>query len=235
MRRRLRLTVIATGALGAVAVSALALVASGPAAPNERLTHRGTVVHVVDGDTVDVRLRSGARERVRLLGIDTAEHGACWFAQSSSRTRKLALGKRVVVRGDPTQDSRDRYGRLLASVWLPGGSDLGYKLVAGGFAKVYVYDGAFRRLSAYRIAERGARRASRGLWGRCASAVAPPTPAQPLIPPPARDCHPSYTPCLPIVADLDCADVRRLGLAPVRVVASDPYRLDGDDDGYCCE
>jgi hypothetical protein len=37
------------------------------------------------------------------------------------------------------------------------------------------------------------------------------------------------------MADLDCADVRALGVAPVRVVGSDPYRLDGDGDGYGCE
>ena len=50
-----------------------------------------------------------------------------------------------------------------------------------------------------------------------------------------RGCHPSYTPCLPIVGDLDCADVRALGAAPVRVVGTDAYRLDGDGDGFGCE
>jgi hypothetical protein len=51
----------------------------------------------------------------------------------------------------------------------------------------------------------------------------------------AGNCHPSYSPCLPIVGDLDCADIRALGVAPVRVLGSDPYRLDGDNDGYGCE
>jgi hypothetical protein len=37
------------------------------------------------------------------------------------------------------------------------------------------------------------------------------------------------------MADLDCADVRALDVAPVRIVGSDPYRLDGDGDGYGCE
>jgi hypothetical protein len=61
-------------------------------------------------------------------------------------------------------------------------------------------------------------------------------PVSPAPPPPAGgNCHASYTPCLPIVGDLDCADVRALGKAPVRVVGSDPYRLDGDGDGWGCE
>jgi len=51
---------------------------------------------------------------------------------------------------------------------------------------------------------------------------------------PAR-CHPSYDPCLPIVADLDCPDVRAMGLAPVTVIGPDEYRLDGDHDGIGCE
>jgi len=60
-------------------------------------------------------------------------------------------------------------------------------------------------------------------------------PVVPAPPAPATGCHPSYTPCLPIVGDLDCADVRARGVAPVRVTGSDPYRLDGDGDGFGCE
>jgi hypothetical protein len=48
-------------------------------------------------------------------------------------------------------------------------------------------------------------------------------------------CHPSYRPCLPIVADLDCPDVRALGKAPVDVIGRDEYRLDRDHDGKGCE
>jgi hypothetical protein len=38
-----------------------------------------------------------------------------------------------------------------------------------------------------------------------------------------------------VTDDLDCADVRALGKAPVVVNGNDPFRLDGDDDGYGCE
>jgi 5-methylcytosine-specific restriction endonuclease McrA len=46
-------------------------------------------------------------------------------------------------------------------------------------------------------------------------------------------CEPGYSPCLPQVADLDCADIPA-DKTPVRVTGSDPYRLDGDGDGYGC-
>lgn len=51
----------------------------------------------------------------------------------------------------------------------------------------------------------------------------------------AADCHPSYTPCLPIVADLNCPAIRAMGKAPVRVIGPDAYHLDGDHDGIGCE
>lgn len=218
-----------------LALAALTSVAAGraesPAVAAGAFTYRGTVTHIVDGDTLDVRLTSGKTERIRLIGIDTPERGVCYFSQATARARQLAMSKRVVLRGDPTQDTRDRYGRLLAYVWLPGGKDLGYQLVAGGFAKVYVYRDPFERLSAYRSAGATAKGASAGQWRACAAALAPaPAPA-----PASGSCHESYSPCLPIVEDLDCADIRAMGVAPVRVLGSDPYRLDGDNDGLGCE
>jgi endonuclease YncB( thermonuclease family) len=215
-----------------VLAASLGIVGTIAGAPGGRFTERGTVTYVGDGDTVDVRLANGKRERVRVLGIDTPERGACHFRQASAQARRLALGKRVVLRGDATQDTRDRYGRLLAYVWLPGGKDLGYRLVRDGFARVYVFERPFRRVSAYRRAERVAQRASRGLWKACGDA-GPKTIAQP--PNGIEACREGYSPCLPVVGDLDCADVRALGKAPVRVSGSDPYRLDGDGDGWGCE
>jgi endonuclease YncB( thermonuclease family) len=223
---------------GVFALAAAVIVATvaGTAAPATAVTVgsftlRGDVVRVVDGDTVDVALATGRRERVRLIGIDAPERGACYAPAATSRARTLALSKRVVLRGDATQATRDRYGRLLAYVWLPGGKDLGHQLLAGGFAKVYVHDRAFQRLTAYRSAETSAKHVTAGQWKACGT-TAPAAPVAPVAP---TGCHPSYSPCLPIVGDLDCADVRALGKAPVRVLGSDPYRLDGDADGYGCE
>ena len=215
-----------------LACACLVLAGHAAAAATGGFTQKGVVTEVVDGDTVQVRLAGGKSERVRLIGIDAAERGACFASAATARARQLALSKPVVLRGDRTQDTRDRYGRLLAYVWLPGGRDLGYQLVSGGFAKVYVYRAAFERLGPYRTAESRAKSVPAGAWKACGTAIRPVVPSPPV---PAAGCHASYTPCLPIVADLDCADVRALGVAPVRVTGSDPYRLDADDDGLGCE
>ena len=90
-----------------------ALLAVGAARAGD-FTATGSVTNVVDGDTIDVRLASGKSERIRIIGIDTPERGACWASEATSATRRLALGKRVTLIGDGTQDTRDRYGRLLA-------------------------------------------------------------------------------------------------------------------------
>ena len=227
--------VFAASLLAALAcVAAAGAAPSGPSAAAGAFAYRGTVTHIVDGDTLDVRLTSGKTERVRLIGVDTPERGACFTAQATARTRWLALSKAVALRGDPTQGTRDRYGRLLAYVWIPGGKDLGYQLLAGGYAKVYVHRTAFERLPAYRRAEAAAKSPATGRWKACA-APAPAAAPIPPQPPAASNCHPSYSPCLPVVGDLDCADIRALGVAPVRVLGSDPYRLDGDNDGWGCE
>src|SRR3990170_8388240 len=223
----------ARGALTLAALTCIAAAEATPTSATGAFTYRGTVTRVVDGDTLDVRLTGGKTEGIRLIGIDTPERGVCFTSQATARARQLAMSKRVVLRGDATQDTRDRYGRLLAYVWIPGGKDLGYHLVAGGFAKVYVYRNAFARLSAYRNAEAAAKRSATGQWKACARPTPTPTPTP--APPAAGNCHASYSPCLPIVGDLDCADIRSMGVAPVRVLGSDPYRLDGDDDGWGCE
>ena len=220
--------------VGAALVAAIASPA-GPAAVGGAFTYRGTVTRVVDGDTIDVRLTSGKRERIRLIGIDTPERGACYASTASARARQLALSKAVVLKGDRTQDTRDRYGRLLAYVWLPGGKDLGYQLIANGHARVYVYRTSFQRLSAYRNAEAGAKSPASGQWSTCGAPSTPVTSPPTAPPPPSNNCHSSYSPCLPVVADLDCADIRAMGVAPVRVLGPDPYRLDGDNDGWGCE
>jgi hypothetical protein len=62
----------------------------------------------------------------------------------------------------------------------------------------------------------------------------PPSPTPTPPPPPPGGCHPNYSPCLPIVSDLDCGQISA-SLKPIRVIGSDPYRLDSDNDGWGCE
>ncbi|HEX2070261.1 MAG TPA: thermonuclease family protein [Thermoleophilaceae bacterium] len=130
----------------------------------------------VDGDTIKVRERrpSGRRHTVRLIGIDAPETKRpgvaveCGGPQASASLARLApIGARVLLRTDPSQQERDRYGRLLAYVQRRGG-DLGRVQIGRGWATPYVYARKpFQRLDAYRGAERDAARAGRGAHSLC--------------------------------------------------------------------
>jgi micrococcal nuclease len=206
-----------------VLAAAALLAASARSANTGRFTLRGTVTYVVDGDTVDVRLTSGRMERVRLIGIDTPERGQCGFAKATAYARSLVQSRAALLQGDATQATRDRYGRLLAYVWV-GGRDLGFKQLARGLAKVYVYDRPFQRLTAYQQAERVGKARSDGIWRACGA------------PPPRSSgrCDPSYPDvCIPPPPpDLDCKDVPYRNF---RVVGADPHHFDGNRDGVGCE
>jgi resuscitation-promoting factor RpfB len=53
------------------------------------------------------------------------------------------------------------------------------------------------------------------------------------------DCNPNYDPCVPNASDVDCAGGSGNGpeyiTGPIRVIGSDPYDLDRDNDGIACD
>jgi micrococcal nuclease len=141
---------------------------------------------VVDGDTIKVRL-NGTTERVRVIGIDTPELAAreCYAQQAASRMQSLVQSKQVRLTADPTQDDRDRYGRLLRHVHLADGRSVAQILISGGFGREYTYDRAYAGQASHLQAQRAAQAAVRGIWSSgCLSAVAP-VPVAPSASPPA--------------------------------------------------
>jgi len=117
----------------------------------------GRVVKVGDGDTLDV-LRGKSQVRVRLHGVDCPELGQPFGERARQRTGALAHGQVVTVR----EVERDRFGRVVAEVVLPGGESLNETLVKEGLAWW------FRQYAAsnlkLRMLEEEARDARRGLW-----------------------------------------------------------------------
>jgi micrococcal nuclease len=101
----------------------------------------GVVDFVPDGDTVV--LESG--EVVRMVGIDAPETGKdgrpdqYFAAESRDALKSLALGERVEIR-PVGRKKRDRYGRLLGVVLLPGGRNANELQLLGGFAFYYHFD-----------------------------------------------------------------------------------------------
>lgn len=90
-----------------------------------------SVVSVIDGDTFDAE-RDGARERVRIIGIDTPEREQCGYSEASTALRE-AIGGRSVTLVSGAETNRDTYGRLLRYVELDG-TDVGVDLIERGLA-----------------------------------------------------------------------------------------------------
>jgi len=103
-------------------------------------THSVEVVHVVDGDTIEVCCIAGRREKVRYIGVNTPEmnhptKGVEAYGKEARETnRRLVESKTVRLEFDV--DPQDRYGRLLAYVYLEDGTFVNAWLVGRGFAQV---------------------------------------------------------------------------------------------------
>jgi len=224
----------------------LALLGQAPNGP----TVEATVVRVIDGDTIVVEF-GGSQYHLRYIGMDTPESVKPGspvepFALAASAANKaLVDGKSVVLEKDVSEV--DQFDRLLRDVWVRVDGKLvlvGLELVRTGYAQVTTYPPDVRYVDVLLAAQATARTAAIGLWSAPAAAtpaplVATPKPSKaptrpvPLVGP--SKCHPSYSNCLPIVADLDCPDVKAMGKAPVIIKGPDVYRLDRDGDGLGCE
>lgn len=129
------------------------------------------VVRVVDGDTVVVRLKDGCEETVRLIGIDTPEtvHPnrpvEPWGSEASVFTKVLLPPGRSVILELDVQE-RDRYGRLLAYVYLPNGPMINVLLLAAGLAKIASFPPNVTYMELFRDIQAAAREAGIGIWSQ---------------------------------------------------------------------
>jgi micrococcal nuclease len=128
------------------------------------------VVHVVDGDTIVVEV-ADRTETVRILGADTPETVdrrkpvQCYGPEASAHTKaRLAPGTRVSLETDA--EARDKYGRLLAYVYVDG-ARYDDELLRLGFARLLIIPPNGVHARAMLKAELDARAAGRGLWGGC--------------------------------------------------------------------
>jgi micrococcal nuclease len=147
----------ATGAAASPAVP------PSPPLSNGRELPAYPVVKVVDGDTLHV-LVDGRDETVRIIGINAPETDECWGTEATQAAARLLDGASVGLVADPTQDDRDRYGRLLRYVLLPDGTDVGQRMIADGNADEYTYDNPYANQQAYRDADAAAAAGGRGWW-----------------------------------------------------------------------
>ena len=123
----------------------------------------GLVVNVVDGDTID--LASG--ERIRYLMIDTPELSSddCYAQEATELNGQLVLDREVRLEYDV--ECEDRFGRLLAYVYV-GDNEINTVLVERGYAcLLHIPPNGADREAEFSSLENLARTEERGMWGQC--------------------------------------------------------------------
>jgi len=143
-----------------------------PGAPGDVVAANATVIHVVDGDTVDLRI-GRKRERVRLIGINTPETVdprkpvECYGPQAKDATKQL-LPAGTAVRLERDAEARDDYGRLLGYVIRArDGLFVNLHLMQRGLAVPLAIAPNTAHAPEFAEAARAAETAGRGLWGAC--------------------------------------------------------------------
>ena len=135
------------------------------------------VQRAVDGDTL--KLSDG--RRVRLIGVDTPElHYSEKLLRDSKRTRKdireiqelgakaadftrkLCEGKSVKIETDVRK--LDKYGRLLAYIYLEDGTFVNAKILEEGYGQVMTIPPDVKYADYFLKLERKARESGKGLW-----------------------------------------------------------------------
>jgi endonuclease YncB( thermonuclease family) len=94
------------------------------------------VKRVIDADTLEVTFDLGFRvfhtTRLRIANCDAAEIGTPAGDMAKAELEKEITGRTLKI---TTYQTRDKYGRTLASVELPSGVDLANWITAHGFNK----------------------------------------------------------------------------------------------------
>lgn len=126
-------------------------------APLATADFTGSVVSVLDGDTIEV-LHNQHPERIRLSGIDCPEKGQAFGKRAKQAASELVYGKEVTLQ----THGQDKYHRTLADVFLRNGTHVNHELVKDGWC--WWYRKYAPENTELEKLEKDARDAKKGLW-----------------------------------------------------------------------
>ncbi|OIQ10400.1 thermonuclease family protein [Neomoorella thermoacetica] len=143
------------------------------------------VTSVADGDTLHVKINA-REEKVRLIDVNTPEIShpdlgikvQPYGKEAAAYTQKRLAGRQVYLELDVGE--RDKYGRLLAYVWLEKPANdsevevrakmYNAELLLNGYAEVMTVPPNVKYADIFMKLQREAREAGKGLWGAAVTA-----------------------------------------------------------------
>ena len=117
---------------------------------SRRLTHAS--------EATGSRCECNRPERIRLNGIDCPEKGQAYGAKAKQAASELVFGKEVTLK----THGKDKYGRTIADVLLPDGTNVNQRLVKEGWC--WWYQKYAPNDLALEQSQQEAKEANRGLW-----------------------------------------------------------------------
>lgn len=190
----------------------------------------------IDGDTIKI-MYEGKEQNVRYLLIDTPETNhprlgkQPYGEQAKQRNQELMNSGKLEIEFD-IGEKYDKYGRLLAYIYIDGES-VQEKLLEEGLARVaYVYPPNTRHLDPFEAAQQRAKKAGIGIWtledyatDRGFNSEAYPT--EKIDKKPSKEATEYFK---------NCTELRKKypdGVKKGHRAYSE--RMDGDKDGHACE
>lgn len=140
------------------------------------------VTRVVDGDTIEIAYNNNIKnidgeiqsdienKKVRLIGINTPETVdprrpvQCFGKEASAYMKSLVEGEIIQLEYDNTQGKTDKYGRILAYIYMEDGQMVNKKMIADGYAYEYTYNTPYKYRDSFKAAQTLAEKGGRGLW-----------------------------------------------------------------------
>lgn len=134
------------------------------------IEEKANVTRVIDGDTIEVDIQ-GAKEKIRLLDINTPEKKQPYHDEAMNFLKSKVEGKQVLL--ERGKENKDKYGRMLRYVFY-NDELINARILQEGLANFYSYQET-RYTSKLKNAEQSAREEKIGIWEKsrnpCASCI----------------------------------------------------------------
>jgi micrococcal nuclease len=127
------------------------------------------VTKVIDGDTFWAKDKSGAKVKIRLIGIDAPESRKSqhkdvqyYGKEAKEYLKQLIENKNVKLEFDV--DKLDQYKRTLAYVYLESDLFVNAQLIENGYAKVYTFPPNVKYVDSFIQLQKQAQQNRLGIW-----------------------------------------------------------------------
>ncbi len=128
------------------------------------------VLEVIDGDTFKIKYGE-QKKSVRILGMNTPEKSGpyrkreCFGEEATKKAKEILSGKKVSLEFDSSQSKFDKFGRILAYVYVDGKIDFEEEMIKQGYAYEYTYHGhKYKKQKIYKETQKKAEKNKLGLW-----------------------------------------------------------------------